>query len=120
MRVRSKSRSSITKTGQDVDYASGEAGLVDELTQSQSTQRGLFSGLENAHRTSSYTRTLIIKTVFAKRLTKTGGKLPGSHQQGEVPGNNLSSNTNRFPPCVGEELVGGDGNRLAYKEIPIN
>lgn len=62
----------------DVDDTRGEAGLDEELTGTERRERGLLGGLEHHG--------------------VTGGKhrrdLPGEHEEGEVPGDDLADDTN--------------------------
>jgi len=81
--------------GEHVDDTSGVAGLVDELGQAESRQRGLLGGLQND----------------AAADGEGGGELPDGHEQGEVPGDDLTDNT--------EGLVLGDREEVAIDRASL-
>lgn len=89
------STSDTTETGDDVDHTSGEASLLDELTGVQTGEGGLLSGLED----NGVTR------------RNGGGDLPRPHEEGEVPRDDLTADTNGLVAGVGEGL-GVGVNRL--------
>lgn len=80
--------SDTTETGDDVDHTRGETSLLDELTGVQTGERGLLGGLEDDGVTGS----------------NGGGDLPRPHEEGEVPGDNLTADTNGLVTGVGEGL----------------
>lgn len=88
------STSDTTETGDNVDHTRGEASLLDELAGVQTGKRGLLSGLEDDGVTGG----------------DGGGDLPSPHEEGEVPGDNLTADTNGLVAGVGEGLgVGVNG-----------
>lgn len=82
------STSDTTETGDDVDHTRGETSLLDELTGVQTGKRGLLGGLEDDGVTGG----------------NGGGDLPRPHEEGEVPGDNLTADTNGLVTGVGEGL----------------
>ena len=70
--------SHLTESGDDVDNASGETSLFDQLGGEESAEGSLFGGLEDDGVTSG----------------KGGAELPCEHEQGEVPWDDLSADTN--------------------------
>lgn len=83
-----------SETRDDVDNTGGEASLLDELAHVQTRERGLFSSLQDNSVTGGDGRT----------------NLPGPHERGEVPGNDLAANTNGLVAGVGKSLrVGVNG-----------
>lgn len=86
--------SDTTETGDDVDHTRGETSLLDELTGVQTGEGGLLSSLEDDGVTGG----------------DGGGDLPSPHEEGEVPGDDLTADTNGFVTGVGEGLgVGVNG-----------
>jgi len=65
------------EAGDDVNHTGREASLDDQLRGVQTGQRGLFSGLENNGVTGG----------------DGGADLPGPHEEREVPGDDLTANT---------------------------
>lgn len=88
--------SNSAETGDDVENARRETGLLDELSKDESRKRRLFSGLHDDSVTGGQGR----------------ANLPGKHEEREVPGDDLTANTKRLLPGV-VEGVGGDINGLA-------
>lgn len=82
------STSDTTETGDDVDHTRGEASLLDELTGVQTGEGGLLGGLEDDGVTGG----------------NGGGDLPRPHEEGEVPGDDLTADTNGLVTGVGEGL----------------
>lgn len=91
---RDGSTGGATETGDDVDDTGGEAGLDDEVASIQTGERSLLGGLDDDGVTGSDSRT----------------NLPGPHEEGEVPGDDLTADTDGLVAGVGESLgVGVDG-----------
>lgn len=88
--------SDLAEASDNVQDTSGEAGLLDEGSKSQGRQRGLLSGLEDNGVAGG----------------QGGANLPGKHQQGEVPWDDLAADTNSLGAGVVEH-VGGDVDGLA-------
>jgi len=85
----------LAEAGEDIDDAGGEAGLDDELGETEATEGGLLGELENDGAAGG----------------EGGTELPGGHEQGEVPGDDLGDDTDGLAGAVGEEVVtGGEGN----------
>lgn len=83
-----------TETRDDVDNTGGEASLLNEFTHVQTRERGLLSSFQDNGVTGRDGRT----------------NLPCPHENREVPGNDLTANTNGLVAGVGESLgVGVDG-----------
>lgn len=83
-----------TETGDDVDDTGREAGLDDQLGGVQTRQRGLLGGLDDNGVTGGNGR----------------ADLPGPHEQREVPGDDLTADTDGLVAGVGEGLgVGVNG-----------
>src|ERR1019366_3917169 len=78
----------LAVTRHNVDHALWESGLRNQLRQQQCGERSLFRGLQY-HRAS---------------CGKGRTKLPGGHQQREIPRNDLSDDAHRLAPRIGEEL----------------
>lgn len=92
--ARDSSTGDTAEAREDVNYTRGEASFLDELGGIETRQRGLFSGLEDNDVTGSDGRS----------------NLPGPHQKREVPGNNLTTDTNGLVAGVGKRLrVGING-----------
>jgi len=70
--------SSLAKSRNDINDTWWEASLLDELGSVETRQWGLLSGLENDSVTAS----------------NGGTDLPGPHEEGKVPWNDLTANTN--------------------------
>lgn len=82
------------ETRDDVDHTSREAGLLDELTHVQTGERGLLGSLHDNSVTGSHG----------------GGNLPRPHEEREVPGDDLTADTNGLVACVGKGIgVGVNG-----------
>lgn len=77
-----------TETGDDVDDTGREAGLDDQLGGVQTRQRGLLGGLDDNGVTGGDGR----------------ADLPGPHEQREVPGDDLTADTDGLVAGVGEGL----------------
>src|SRR5215213_9073081 len=88
---------SLTITGNDVDDAFGESCFLDQLRKFHRANGSLLGGLENDSVTGSERRR----------------ELPGRHQEGKVPGNDLAANTDRLTQGVVEHLA-GHGNRFTF------
>ena len=93
-----------TKTGKNIDNASRKTSLLDKVTKVQRRQRSLLGGLED-------------DCVSAGQ---SGRDLPCEHHEGEVPGNDLTADSEGFLEDVCEfgggcfdglaaDLVGGAG-----------
>lgn len=92
--VRDGGTGHTTETGDDVNHTGGDASLLDQLGSIETGQRSLLGSLEDNSVTGSDGRT----------------DLPGPHQQGEVPGDDLSADTDGFVASVVQGLrVGVDG-----------
>ncbi len=78
-----------TETGNDVDDTGRETSLDDELAHLVSRKRCLFGGLEDDGVT----------------VAKGGTELPCEHEQGEVPRDDLTADTDRLVTSVVETLV---------------
>lgn len=78
-----------TETGDDVDDTRREASLDNELGSIQTRQRSLLGSLDDDGVTGS----------------DSGTDLPGPHENGEVPGDDLTADTNRLMAGVREGLV---------------
>jgi len=78
--VLSELRSALTLTGEDVDNSLGESSFNGELGHAEGREGSLFSNLGDGDTSSG----------------KGGTPFPGSHEGGEVPGDDLSGNTDRF------------------------
>ena len=77
--MRSKrSASRLAVAGEDVKDAGGEAGFFDELGSVEGGERGLLSRLEDNGATGG----------------KGGANLPGKHDDGKIPGNDLTTHAN--------------------------
>ncbi len=76
--------------GEDVDHALGEAGFHEELGQAQPGERGLLGQLED--------------DGIAGRQGR--AQLPGSHQQREVPGDDLADDADGLAQGVGKVVAG--------------
>lgn len=85
------STSGATETGDNVDDTGREAGLDDELGGVQTGKRSLLGGLDDNGVTGSDGR----------------ANLPGPHEDGEVPGDDLTADTDGLVAGVGEGLVVG-------------
>ena len=83
-------------SGEEVDHTFRESGFHDQLADAQCRKRRLLGRLHN-NRISGCER---------------GRELPGQHQHGEVPGNDLADNAYRFVPRIAEERA-VDGNCFA-------
>lgn len=92
--------SNPAETGDDVENARGETGLLDELSKDESRKRSLLSGLHDDGVTGG----------------ESGADLPGKHEEREVPGNDLTANTERLLPGV-VEGIGGDIDGLALNLV---
>src|SRR5438445_1866848 len=93
---------SLTIAGNDIYDSLRKSGFHDQLTQPQSGERRLLCGLQH--------------DGAAGR--QGGSQFPRSHQQREVPRDDLSDDSNRLAQCVSQVLrarrVGnGDRNRIA-------
>jgi len=79
----------LTETGNDVDHTRGKASLLDQCTGNVRRKRGLLSSLQDDCVTGG----------------DGGTDLPCPHEDGEVPGNDLTADTNRLladvVECVG-------------------
>ena len=75
--------------GHDVDHAVGEARLLGQVGQPQRGQRRLFGRLEHQRAAGGQRR----------------GPLPGDHQHGEVPGNDLPGHPHRLAAGVAEKVA---------------
>lgn len=80
--------SNTTEAGDNVDDTGGEASLNNELRGVQTRQRGLLSGLNDHGVTGS----------------DSGSDLPGPHKNREVPGDDLTTDTNGLVAGIGEGL----------------
>jgi hypothetical protein len=83
-----------TEAGDDVDDTGGEASLLDQLGDVETRQGGLLGGLQD------------------NCVAGGGGRsdLPGPHEQGEVPGDNLATDTDGLVTGVVHGVgVGVDG-----------
>lgn len=69
---------SLAETGKKVEDTRGETSLLDELGEDKGRERGLLSSLHDDNVTGS----------------QGGANLPGKHQKREVPGDNLTADTN--------------------------
>jgi len=78
----------LAESGNDVDNAVGYAGLGDQLGQSQRGERGLLGRLQNNSAAGCQRR----------------AELPGSHQQREVPRDDLPDDADRLAERVGVEV----------------
>ena len=67
----------LTETGDKVENTGGETSLLDELSEDEGRERGLLSSLHDDGVTGSQSRS----------------DLPGKHEKGEVPGDNLTADT---------------------------
>lgn len=74
---RDGSTSNLAETVQQVENTGREASLLDELGEDESRERGLLSSLQDDGVTSG----------------QSGANLPCQHEKGEVPGDNLTTNT---------------------------
>ena len=81
----------LTKAGDDVDDTRREASLLDELCGVEGRKRGLLGGLED-------------DSVAA---SNGGADLPGPHEEREVPGDNLTANSNGLLLDVAEGVCVG-------------
>lgn len=83
-----------TETRDDVDHTRGEASLLDELTHVQTGERGLLGSLHDNGVTGSHGRS----------------NLPRPHEEREVPGDDLTADTNGLVAGVGKGVgVGVNG-----------
>lgn len=96
--VRDGVTSNTTQARDDVDNTLGEASFLDQLTHVQTRERGLLSGLDDNGVTSGKRR----------------GDLPRPHEDGEVPRNDLTTDTNGFVAGVGEGL------RVGVNSLAVN
>ena len=80
----------FAESGEDVDDALGEAGFVDELGEAEAGHRGLLGELEDDGAAGG----------------EGGAELPGGHQQGEVPRDDLGGDADGFAQGVGVEVAG--------------
>ena len=80
----------LAEAGEDVDDASGEACLLDELSEAKAGERGLLGELQDDGAAGC----------------ERGAELPGGHEKGEVPGDDLGDDADRLPDGVGEEVAG--------------
>ena len=92
--------SNATETGDNVENTRGETSLLDELSKDESRERSLLSGLHDDSVTGG----------------ESGANLPGKHEKREVPGDDLTANTERLLSGV-VERVGGDIDGLALNLI---
>lgn len=92
--------SNPAETRDDVENTRGETSLLDELSKHESRKRSLLSGLHDNSVTGG----------------EGGADLPGKHEKREVPGDNLTANTERLLPGV-VEGVGGNIDGLALDLI---
>lgn len=79
------------KARDDVDNTGGETSLDDEVADVESAERGLLGGLHDNGVTGGQGR----------------ADLPGKHEQGKVPGDDLAADTNGLVAGIGEGLVVG-------------
>ena len=81
----------LAVSGHDIHHAFGESGFQDEFAE---TQRGEWS---------------LLRRLQHDRAARCQGRpqLPDRHQQREIPWNDLSNYTDRFPQSVGEILRPG-------------
>ena len=86
--------SNTTETRDDVDHTRGEASLLDQLTHVQTGERGLLGSLHDNGVTGRHG----------------GGNLPGPHEEREVPGDDLTADTNGLVAGVAKGIgVGVNG-----------
>ena len=86
--------SDTAESGDDVNDTRGEASFLDQLGGIETGERGLLGGLDHNGVTSSHG----------------GTDLPGPHEDREVPGNDLTADTNGLMAGVGQSLgVGVNG-----------
>jgi len=88
------------ESGQNIDHSLRESGFDDQLSDPQRAERRLLGRL-HYHRVSR---------------GQCRGELPGLHQHGEVPGDDLSHHADRFQARV-TEIVAVDRNGLALNLI---
>lgn len=74
---RNGSTGNLSETGDDVDNTRGETGVLDQLSGVQTGEGGLLGGLQDHSVTAGNSRS----------------DLPCPHKDGEVPGNDLTANT---------------------------
>lgn len=96
--VRDGVTSNTTQARDDVDNTLGEASFLDQLTHVQTRERGLLSGLDDNGVTSGKRR----------------GDLPRPHEDGEIPRNDLTADTNGLVAGVGEGL------RVGVNSLAVN
>mmetsp|Transcript_24168 Transcript_24168/g.50396 ORF Transcript_24168/g.50396 Transcript_24168/m.50396 type:complete len:300 (+) Transcript_24168:837-1736(+) len=82
--------SSLVVSWENVDSSGGESSLQNKLTDAVSSERGLGSSLQYNSATSR----------------KGGAELPGLHEQGEVPRDDLTDNSNGLPLQVTKVTLG--------------
>lgn len=92
--------SNPAEAGDDVENARGETSLLNELSKDESRERGLLGGLHDDGVTGG----------------ESGADLPGKHEEREVPGDDLTADTERLLPGV-VEGVGGDIDGLALNLV---
>lgn len=80
-----------TEARNDVDNTGGETSLDDEVADVETAERGLLCGLHDDGVTGGQGR----------------ADLPGKHEQGEVPGDDLAADTDGLVAGIGEGLVVG-------------
>jgi len=83
----------------DIDDSSGKSSLFGQLSHVQPCQRSLLGQLHDHAVSSGQGRS----------------KLPGLHQQWEIPGNNLATNAHGFMTGVSEEVaINGYGFSVVF------